>query len=366
MTSDGVTSKVATALPSAKARKLAPVFVLGSPRSGTTLLYDMLLSSGGFAVYLAESNVFNLLSPRFGDLSSRSSRERLLEVWLGSKLFRAAGIDAERVRQRVLNDCRNAGDFLQIVMSEICASQGALRWAENSPEAILYLPLIKRLIPEALVVHIIRDGRDVATSLGQLRYVRPFPWEERYNIMGCGLYWEWIVQKGRRFGQALGPDYMELHFEDLLARPQETLDQVGRFIDQPLDYKSIQRIAYGSVSKPNTSFQNQDPNARFNPVGRWKTSFSEAEVEHFEALVGGTLQELGYSLTTESPRRTNILSRKATRLLHRSFFSGKFWFKNNALMRALRPVLTSSDIDEGVLADNVAPVLKERHASRVD
>jgi hypothetical protein len=64
------------------ARENAPVFVVGCPRSGTTLLYNMLLSSGGFAVYLAESNVFNLLVPRFGDLSVRANRERLMDAWL--------------------------------------------------------------------------------------------------------------------------------------------------------------------------------------------------------------------------------------------------------------------------------------------
>src|SRR5271169_4559118 len=99
----------------ARARSVAPIFVLGSPRSGTTLLYDMLLSARGFAVYLAESNVFNLLAPRFGDLSSRATRERLLEAWLGSKLYRATGIDAEQVRRRILSDCSDPGDFLRIV-----------------------------------------------------------------------------------------------------------------------------------------------------------------------------------------------------------------------------------------------------------
>src|SRR5271169_821006 len=134
-------------------RKHAPVFVLGSPRSGTTLLYDMLLSAGGFAVYLAESNVFNLLVPRFGDLSSRANRERLLGAWRDSKLFRASGLDAELVRQRILQDCQSGGDFLRIVMGEICSSQGMQRWAENSPEGMLYLPLIRQLIPDALFVH---------------------------------------------------------------------------------------------------------------------------------------------------------------------------------------------------------------------
>jgi hypothetical protein len=336
---------------SAGQRSRSPVFVLGSPRSGTTLLYDMLLSAGRFAVYLAESNIFNLLAPRFGDLSRRLNRERLLQAWLGSKLFRASGLEEEKITQTILDDCRNPGDILRAIMEGICALQGMPRWAENSPEGMLYLPVIKRLVPDALVVHIIRDGRDVANSLGQLHYVRPFPWEERHSVIGCGLYWEWIVQQGRDFGQALGPDYMEVHFEELLARPQETLHQIGRFIDQPLDYEIIHRVAYGSVSKPNTSFHNADPKTVFNPVGRWKKSFSRDELIRFERLVGTTLQELGYPLSTEGPGAEGI-SLKATKLLHRSFFAGKFWYKNNSWIRAVRPSMKGTDIDEIVLADD--------------
>src|SRR5258708_29862275 len=185
-------------------RENAPVFVVGCPRSGTTLLYGMLLSAGGFAVYLAESNVFNVLMPRFGDFGSRANRERLMDAWLHSKLFLSSGLEADHIRQRVLEECHNGGDFLRIVMGEICTLQGMHRWAENSPEGMLYLPLIKHLVPDALIVHIIRDGRDVATSLGNLHYVRGFPWEERHGLIGCGIYWEWIVQKGRGFGRALG------------------------------------------------------------------------------------------------------------------------------------------------------------------
>jgi len=325
----------------------------------------MLLSAGGFAVYLAESNVFNLLAPRFGDLAARENRKRMLEAWLGSKLFRASGLGAESVRERVLHDCRNPGDFLRMVMDRICESQGASRWAENSPEAMLYLPLIKRVIPDALVIHIIRDGRDVANSLGRLRYVRPFPWEQRYSVIGCGLYWEWIVQRGRLFGKTMGDDYTEIHFEQLIERPQQTLDHIGRFIDQPLDYEIIQRVAYGSVSKPNTSFRAQDPKARFNPVGRWKTSFSPQELESFEGLVGDTLQSLGYSLSTNRTKRPTSSSLRATRLLHRSFFAAKFWYKNNSFIRMLRPPLKGSEIDEIVLAEDHPPVLTKRSAPSV-
>lgn len=338
-------------------RRHAPVFVLGSPRSGTTLLYDMLLSAGGFAVYLAESNVFNLLEPRFGDLSSRANRKRLLESWLESKLFRASGLDAELIRQRILEDCRSGADFLRIVMGEICTLQGVRRWAENSPEGMLYLPLIKQLIPEALVIHIIRDGRDVATSLGRLRYVRAFPWETRHSLIGCGLYWEWIVQQGRSFGHSAGDDYLEVHFEDLLAQPAETLAQVSRFIDQPLDYELIRTVAYGSVSKPNTSFRAERPDGEFNPVGRWKKSFSQQQLLRFEQLVGATLRELGYVLATSASEEPD-LGQRTTRLLYRAYFSGKQAYKNNRIFRSLRPTMKGSDLDEIVLAEDHPPRIK--------
>jgi hypothetical protein len=344
-------------------RSRAPVFVLGSPRSGTTLLYDMLLSAGGFAVYLAESNVFNLLIPRFGDLSNRSNREQLLEAWVNSKLFRASGLEAQSIHSR-LQECRNGGEFLRTLMQEICSAQGMPRWAENSPEGMLYLPLIKRQIPDALFVHIIRDGRDVASSLGKLRYVRAFPWEDRHGLIGCGLYWEWMVEHGRNFGRIFPGDYLEVHFEQLLTRPQETLDQIGSFLGQALDYEMIRQIAYGSVKKPNTSFR-QDTAVDFNPVGRWRKNFSEDQLLRFERLLGNTLSELGYELSTDAQSLGLNLPLRMTRLLHRGYFAGKILYKNSGMVRALRPAMTGADLDEIVLADDHAPVIKQPSAKSV-
>src|SRR5206468_9163246 len=87
-------------------RKHAPVFVLGAPRSGTTLLYHMLLSAGGFAVFRAETHVFDLLGPRFGDFGKLRNRRVLLEEWLRSNSFRISGLDPARVEELVLNHCR--------------------------------------------------------------------------------------------------------------------------------------------------------------------------------------------------------------------------------------------------------------------
>src|SRR5271154_7562890 len=96
------------------ARSKAPVFVLGCGRSGTKFLYHTLLSAGGFAVYHAESNAFNLLGLRFGNLARRSNRRQLLDAYYTSMLFQRTGLDPQDIDARVMEECRNSGDFLRI------------------------------------------------------------------------------------------------------------------------------------------------------------------------------------------------------------------------------------------------------------
>ena len=153
------------------------MFVLGCGRSGTKFLYHTLLSAGGFAVYFAESNTFNLLGVRFGNLARRANRRKLLDTYYKSNLFERTGLKREDIDERVMNDCRNAGDFLRIVMEAIARQQGVPRWAECTPLHLLNLPLIKRLVPDALIIHIIRDGRDVTASLHRIGWIRPFRWD---------------------------------------------------------------------------------------------------------------------------------------------------------------------------------------------
>lgn len=143
-------------------RSKAPVFVLGCPRSGTTVLYHMLLSARTFAVYRAESNVLNLLQRRFGDLRSARNRRRLLDAWLSSKLFRVTCLNAEEISHKIMDECRSAADFLRITMEETARKQGVERWADCTPEHLLHIPEIQKQMPDAFVIHIIRDGRDVA------------------------------------------------------------------------------------------------------------------------------------------------------------------------------------------------------------
>src|SRR5438128_8888555 len=99
-------------IPGQGPRSKSPVFVLGCGRSGTTLLYHMLLSSGNFAVYRTESNVINLLEPRFGNLSIARNKRRLLDAWYQTRLYTLSELEKEALEERVMDECKNGGEFL--------------------------------------------------------------------------------------------------------------------------------------------------------------------------------------------------------------------------------------------------------------
>jgi hypothetical protein len=179
---DFESSRGAVSLSCAESKVPKPVFIVGCPRSGTTLLYDMLLSSGKFASYRAESDVFFRIAPAFGNLKSWSNRRRLMDAWLKSDYFRRTGLNAARLRAMVLSRCRNPGDFLRIVMEALAREQGVHRWADNTPFHLLYIAEIKKTIPDAQFVHIIRDGRDVAMSLSRLGWPPCFPWDSKHRL----------------------------------------------------------------------------------------------------------------------------------------------------------------------------------------
>jgi hypothetical protein len=310
-----------------KPRKQRPVFVIGCHRSGTNLLYDTLLSAGGFAMYHACPTVYETLLPRCGDLSNSRNREKLMQVWSRSKSFRRTGLGTEEIRSRIMSECRSGGDFLRIIMGEVARHSNADRWAVYDPDNALYIPAIKRDLPEALFVHIVRDGRDIALSLSKMGGMRPFWWDRQRSLFAAALYWQWVVSKGRANGRMFPDDYVELRYEELVAHPRETLSTLAAFLDHDLDYDHILNQGVGRVNQPNSTFSDEAQTSAFNPVCRWKEKLSDGEVSALEGLVGKCLEQFGYPLSNVSggPYANPRLS--LMRLLYPQYFEIKLWLK---------------------------------------
>src|SRR5581483_6601846 len=236
--------------------------------------------------------------PRFGNLRSERNRRRLMQYWLQSELFYVSGLNANEIESRIMRDCRNGGDFLRVVMESIAAKQGVSRWADCTPDHLLYLDEIREQVPDARIIHIIRDGRDVALSYVKQGWSYPLPWDRLEHLAVAGLYWEWIVRRGQRDGRKFGDRYREVRFEDLVGSPRETLASLSEFVGQELDYDHIQQVGVGSVKEPNSSFSNSG-DGKFNPVGRWRSQYSDEQLAGIENVIGAFLEELGYPLMTK-------------------------------------------------------------------
>jgi hypothetical protein len=290
------------------------------------MLYHMLLSSGRFPVYRTEPAVFDLLVPRFGDFRSLSTRRELMRCWPRTKQFRRSGLDAGEITEKVLTSVTTGGEFLCAVMEEMARAGGFQRWAVSGPDNLLYIPTIKRQIPDALFIHVIRDGRDVAYALDRKGFIRPFRWDRSYRLYVSALHWMWKVQTGRRRGRDIGPDYMEVRFEDLVLHPEEALAKVSAFIGENLDYEKIRKAKIGTIRVPNTSFTEEWKSGSFSPVGRWKRQLSDDKVTRLEGLVGDLLVELGYPLSR--PDSTTLGFRLRTmRAMYPAFYQLKEWLK---------------------------------------
>ena len=101
-----------------------PVFIVGCPRSGTSFLYHLMLSAGGFAEFRTQMNVYDVLEPIYGDLRVLANRRRMMKDWLQSKAFAVSGLEAGEIEKKVLAECQDGSGFLRLVMESVATRQG--------------------------------------------------------------------------------------------------------------------------------------------------------------------------------------------------------------------------------------------------
>lgn len=310
-------------------RKKSPAFVVGCHRSGTNLLYDILLSSGGFAVYRGLLPIYDKLIPHCGRLDRAGNRKTAVDLFLRSNGFRRSGLEVGQLQSTLLNECQTGGDFIRIVMEAVTRGQSASRWAVYNPDNLLRIQRIKREIPSAVFIHIIRDGRDIALSLNKMGGFAPLPWDREPSraVLATALYWEWMLDHGRRQGRSLDGDYYEIHYEELVSDPESALSKLGQFLDHEFDYKRIQNQALGRLRESNSSFR--DEQTTVNPVNRWKGRLSRTQVSAIETMIGDSLRACGYPLVTPESERQPGLRERWMRMLYSGYLSTKLWVKTS-------------------------------------
>ena len=105
-----------------------------------------------------------------------------------------------------------------------CARMNKPNWINKTPGLLTYLDTLPKLFPQSKCIHIVRDGRDVAVSNLSLFWVRRR--SEQLPVGGKSL-----IMDGRKAARESAMDYQEIRYEDVVEDSQLVLCQALRFFE---------------------------------------------------------------------------------------------------------------------------------------
>jgi hypothetical protein len=158
-----------------------------------------------------------------------------------------------------------------------------------------HLRLLERLWPGARFVHLIRDGRDAATSfLAMPEGIVTKTWAHPRGAAGFACQWRTEVTAARALGGRVGPRYHELRYEELVREPERELRAICAFAD--LEYEPGMLGYVGEVDLDAKPHQQRLAQAPTPGVRNWRSEMSPEDARAFDEIAGDVLRELGYEL----------------------------------------------------------------------
>ncbi len=279
-----------------------PIFVIGVGRSGTTLLQSMLNAHSQIA-FPPETHFVRefLASPKMqGAVRQRKFRPIVERISQNESLGKL-GVDLDSICTTLIDrDEFTLEKFYKHILAEYGSRAEKPRIGDKDPKNLEHLHEIHALFPDACVIHMIRDPRDVILSRTKAK------WSKHRRFLTHVFTYEAQIQKARRDGSRLfGSEYTELLYENLISDPasilRELCESIGvEFEDGMLSYyETADQVIQGEEAdwKENC----------FKPIlsgnlGKWKSELPDDQVHHIESLCGTPFAEFGYP---KSPRSTH-------------------------------------------------------------
>ncbi|WP_344141802.1 sulfotransferase [Streptomonospora arabica] len=274
-----------------------PIFVIGCPRSGTTLLQLMLHAHPRLAIPPETRFMLDVYRRRaeFGDLKDGANRRRLAEAVTGPRntRYRDLKLDRDETVAAIVDGPPTVGSALGAVLRQYARRFGKERWGDKRPGYYQAVDELRRMFPHAQFVHLIRDGRDCVGSLKQM------PWYKQTSYHAIST-WAEAIDYGRTAVRRLGPDtFHQLRYEDLVADPARELSALCDFLGEEFDPAMCEprRVAKSAVPKFKTWHSNTSRDVNASSSGSWQDRLDPWEAALAEAVLGRRLRENGYELS---------------------------------------------------------------------
>jgi len=274
-----------------------PLLVLGVRRSGTTLLRVMLDRHSQLAVPDESYFIPQLADRHRGgiDVDSFLDDARRLPT------LREWDVPIAEVQPRLRNGMP-VGEAVAAVYETYAARRGKSRWGDKTPMYMQRLRMLERLFPDALFVHLVRDGRDAAVSfLSMPAGIVTRTWAHPRTAADFACQWRTEVSAARRLGRRVGSGrYLELRYEALVADPERELTRICEFAALPYEPALLDYAGSVDVSaKPHQQSLKRPPTPGLRD---WRTQLEAHEAAAFEEVAGDLLRQLGY----EASRRSSV------------------------------------------------------------
>ena len=295
-----------------------PIFVLGCPRSGTTLLQLMLHAHPRIAVPPETRFVLTTYEARnsFGNLREEQNRRALAASIVRPRqtLFYDLELDADAVFEEIVDGPPTLGSAIGIVFRAYARRFDKPRWGDKRPGYYQQIPGLLRMFPDAQIVHLIRDGRDCVASLLTM------PWFKQ-DIYAAICSWVEAIDCGRHARRQIAADaYVEIRYEDLVADPAGRLTALCEFLDEDYDPAMAEpnRIAGTTIPERKTWHADAQRAVTASPSGHWSERLEPWQIAICEAAMGSRLREFGYEVTGAARPSSGHLARYArSAALHR-------------------------------------------------
>lgn len=217
------------------------VFVVGAPRSGTTMLYKKLREQFNLCGFDYETEIF--------------SKKRLSNF----KRYQ----EHPNIRQFIAtyNDSASRAEFFVQIHRKAFASG---RIIEKTPQHIFYINLLSQIFPKALFIHIVRDPRDAFLSGHENKNI-----PQATNVSKYIKYWKTCINKANEFSKFEGTRIINLRYEDFVINVDENIEKIGNFLNEKksIETKPVvdprgELVKFSKLNKPIDS----------SSVARWKSS----------------------------------------------------------------------------------------------
>jgi len=276
------------------------VFIVGCPRSGTTLL-RRIVSAHPQIVITPEAHWIPLwFAERRGLTPDGLVTPELIPALLAHDKFAMFGLGPDELTSLAGRGQQiSFASFVTGIFDLYGKARGKELVGNKTPDSARRMDTLHALWPRARFLHLIRDGRDVALSLMNWPKVRnktpgKLPTWKEDPVSTSALWWELNVRRSREAGKLLGSQlYREFRYESLLAHPDQVCAELCEFLGLPYDEAMLHYHEASEKDRPGVE-AGHDREPITPGLRNWKTQMSAEDVEHFEAAAGALLDELNY------------------------------------------------------------------------